>query len=502
MKNRENASKWTVWGLLLGLFLSSLDQTIVSTAMPSVVSQLGGFSYYSWVFTVYMLASTTTMPVYGKLADLWGRKKMMIIGLSLFLAGSALCGFASGMTELIVFRGIQGLGAGALMPISMTIVADLYPPEQRGKFMGLFGAVVAVSSIFGPSLGGVIVDYWHWGWIFFINIPLGLFALVIVTVTFKESGLRERRPVDWPGALTLSAGIVSLLLAMVLGGDNSTGGATYDWTSPVILSLFMGGGILLAAFLWIETRVAEPILPLGLFKVRAIGVGNAVGFFVSAGMFGAIVYIPLFVQGVIGVSSSISGYILTPLMLSVIVTSIAAGKLMIHFSYRSILIASLILMSIGFLLLTGISPETTKTRIIVDMIIVGLGMGAVYPTVGTAAQNAVDSSRMGVATASSQFFRSIGGTIGVSVFGSFMSTQLNSGMTGLLGKLDSPANPQMLLDSNVRNTLPMDVVNELEIVFSGAIQHVFWGAVICVAAGLIASMMLGNARLPSAKLKR
>ncbi|WP_042168638.1 MDR family MFS transporter [Paenibacillus gorillae] len=495
--------------LLLGLFLSSLDQTIVSTAMPTVISRLGGFSYYSWVFTVYMLASTTMMPIYGKLADLIGRKKIILAGLSLFLIGSALCGLAKSMPELILFRGIQGLGAGALMPIAMTIVADIYPPDKRGKFMGLLSAVVAISSVFGPTLGGVIVEYWNWGWIFFVNLPIGLVVFLLLAVTMKESKNAEKRSIDWWGAVTLSLAIVSLLLALVLsGGGESTGtGTRYAWNSPGILVFLAGGAALLALFLWIETKVKEPIIPLHLFKIRAIAFGNITGFFMSAGLFGAIVFIPLFVQGVIGVKSSIAGYILTPLMLAVTVTSIVGGRLMSRLSYRAILIPSMMLMTVGFFLLSQITTDTTQTQIIIYMIVAGLGMGAVYPTVGTAAQSAVDSSSRGAATSSSQFFRSIGGTIGVSVLGSLQAKQMSSGVKELQGELDIFPSGQVqhvkqaLLDPAVRASLSPEGLIGLQRVFSDALAHVFLIGMVLVGLGFIACFFMGDARLVAKSAK-
>ncbi|OPA76273.1 MFS transporter [Paenibacillus selenitireducens] len=489
--------------LLLGLFLSSLDQTIVSTAMPTVSKELGGFSFYSWIFTVYMLASTATMPIYGKLADILGRKKVILSGLSLFLIGSTLCGLAGSMSELIIFRGIQGLGAGALMPISMTIIADIYPIDKRGKFMGLLGAVVAISSVFGPTLGGVIVEQLNWGWIFYVNLLIGIPALLLLAVAMKESKSAEKRSIDWFGAITLSLAIVSILLALVLGGDDTGVGTRYAWASPQIVGLLSIGAVLLVLFLWIETKVREPIIPLYLFKIRTIASGNIVGFFMSAGLFGAIVYIPLFVQGVIGVKSSVAGYVLTPLMLSVTITSIVGGRLMSKLSYRAILVPSMALMTIGFFLLSQITVDTTQTQMVIYMIVAGLGMGAVYPTVGTAAQSAVGSQSRGVATSSSQFFRSIGGTIGVSVLGSLQSQQMSSGLMELQKKVDTfPADllqqfttPQVLLDSSARASLPPEVLKGLQSVLSDALVHVFLGGMVFVVIGLIASFFMGNARL-------
>jgi EmrB/QacA subfamily drug resistance transporter len=493
-------------GLLLGLILSSLDQTIIATAMPTVIKDVGGLSYYSWAFSIYMLASTTTMPLYGKLADLFGRRLMYLIGLFIFLLGSTLCGFAGNMGELIIYRGIQGLGAGALMPVAFTIIGDIFPPERRGKFMGLFGAVFAISSILGPTLGGVIVEYWDWQWIFYINIPIGVPAMFIIAKALKESKSKEKRSIDWFGALTLSGAVVSILLALVLAANHQGGGT--PWGSKQIIGLFGAGAVLLALFLWIETKVKEPIIPLQLFKIRTIAFSNIAGFFVSAGIFGAITYIPLYVQGVNEVSPSIAGYILTPLMLSTVVTSTLSGRWMSRVSYRMILIPSLALMVIGFILLSQMTVDTTKLQMILYMILTGLGMGAIYPTLGTAAQSSVDMRTRGVATSSNQFFRSMGGTIGVSLLGSLMVQQMTSGLVDLTAQLTAfPAdqlqkftNPQLLLDSEARASLPQEVLLGLQTVFSHALNHVFLVGVFFVSMALVASIIIGKARLvPSSK---
>lgn len=417
MKSNQSSTSMITAGLLLGMMLASLDQTIVTTAMPTIVEQLGGFSIYSWVFSVYMLASTITMPIYGKLADVLGRKKTYMAGLMIFLAGSALCGAAGNMTELIIYRGLQGLGAGALMPIAFTLVADLYPPETRGKFMGLFASVFTLTSILGPVLGGYIAEHWHWGWIFFINLPIGAGALILIAAALKESKGKERRSIDWLGAIWFSCSIVSFLLALVLAGNEQGSGSRYDWSSPQIIGLCCIGVLLLAMFLWTETKAKEPMIPLGLFKNRTITLSSIAGFFMSAGMFGVIAYVPLFVQGVIGVSPSVAGYLLTPLMLASAVSSTIGGRLMSKVSYRTILVPSLVLMAVAIILLAQMSANTTTFQLVLYLVLTGLGMGAVYPALGTAAQSAVDPGNRGVATSTSQFFRSIGGTIGVSVLG-------------------------------------------------------------------------------------
>ncbi|WP_152394892.1 MDR family MFS transporter [Paenibacillus guangzhouensis] len=493
---RQNTTRITT-GLLFGLVLASIDQTIVSTAMPTIAQDLGGLHLYSWVFAVYMLASTTTMPIYGKLADLFGRRHMYLIGLTIFLVGSLLCGIATTMLELVLYRGVQGLGAGALMPLSMTIAADIFPPERRGKFMGLFGTVFAISSIFGPTLGGILVDYVHWRWIFFINLPLGIAGIFFIRTGLSDNQTGEgRRSIDWLGALTLTSAILTILLGLVLG-DSTQQASNY------IITLFAIGALLLGAFIFIESRAEEPIIPLHLFRIRAISFGNIIGFFMSAAMFGAIAYIPLYVQGVIGVSPAIAGYILTPLMLSTVVTSTLSGKLMQRFSYRTILIGSLITMLIGFCLLSSMDVQTSITTVLVYMIITGLGMGAIYPTIGTAAAGAVGWNDRGVATSSSQFFRSIGGTMGVSILGSMLTNRMNAGLVNLQRELPATTdvvltqltNPQTLLDQHIRSSLQQDALLHLQRVFSLALHDIFIVAVFFIGLALMASCLFGRARM-------
>ncbi|ULL13178.1 MFS transporter [Paenibacillus sp. H1-7] len=496
--------KLILTGLLLGLLLASLDQTIMSTAMPTIIKDLGGLSLYSWVFSVYMLTSTTSMPIFGKLADLYGRKRIYLIGMSLFMIGSALCGLAGNMTELIVFRGIQGIGGGALMPIAMTIIGDVVTLEQRGKMQGLFGGVFALSSIIGPAIGGFIVEHASWNWIFYINLPFGIAAMLIMAAALKESKSSEKRTIDWLGAVTLSGSIISLLLALVLGGSGEGGGTVhYAWSSPQIIGLLAVSAALLAVFLWIESKVKEPILPLKLFKNRVIAVSYLTGFLMSAAMFGAITYIPLFVQGVIGVKPSMAGYILTPLMLSVFAAAMIGGRLLNKVPYRAIIVASMTIIGIGFALLAQMDVYTTSGTIILYMIIAGLGMGPLMPTINTAVQSEVGRQLRGVATSSVQFFRSIGGTIGVSVMGALMAGRMTEGLSGIGAKLpqlpaeqlQQLANPRVLLDPAALAAIPRDVLLELQQVFTSAVDQVFIAGFIIIVLGFIAGFFMGNARL-------
>lgn len=496
--------RWILTGLMLGLLLSSLDQTIVSTAMPTVIADLHGLSLYSWVFSIYMLTSTTSVPIFGKLADLYGRRLIYLVGMGFFLVGSALCGFSHNMTELIVFRAIQGIGAGALMPIAMTVIGDIFPPERRGKMQGLFGAVFGLSSVVGPAIGGFIVDNFDWQWIFYINLPFGIAAAIVLSIFLKESKSTEKKSVDWGGALVLTGAVVTLLLALVLGGGtDSDVGTHYAWGSVQIIGLFASSAILIALFIWIESRVKEPIIPLQLFKKRAITVSSIVGFFMGIGMFGAITYIPLFVQGVIGSSASKAGYILTPLMLSLILSSIIGGRIIAKVSYRAIIVTSMSIMTIGFYLMSQMDINTSNSTVVMYMIITGFGMGALMPVLTIAVQSAVPREQRGVATSSSQFFRSIGATLGVSVMGALMTNKMNAGIQDLGNVLPTIpkeilakfANPQILLNAKARASMPPALLDGVRGVLADSITLIFVSGIIFVVIGLIAGFFMGRERL-------
>ncbi|NBD23133.1 DHA2 family efflux MFS transporter permease subunit [Paenibacillus sp. T1] len=499
--------RWIVTGLMLGLLLGSLDQTIVSTAMPHVIAELNGFNLYSWVFTIYMLTSTTAVPIFGKLADLFGRRLVYLIGMALFLVGSALCGLSHDMTQLIVFRAIQGIGAGALMPIAMTIIGDIFPPDRRGKMQGIFGAVFGLSSVLGPAVGGFIVDHLAWQWIFYINLPFGIFAAIILSVSLKESKSTEKKSIDWGGAATLTGAVVAFLLAIEMGGSGGTaeGGMTkYAWDSPQILGLFGASIVLILAFLWIERIVKEPIIPLKLFSVRAISVSSVVGFMMGMGMFGAITYIPLFSQAVIGTSASNSGYILTPLMLSLILSSIIGGRLITKVSYRSIVVTAMAVMTVGYFFMSQMSVNTSSFELILYMIVVGGGMGALMPVLTIAAQSAVGHDLRGVATSTTQFTRSIGGTVGVAIMGVIMSSKMTSGIADIRNDFqDIPAdqfaqlgNPQSLLQPEVKAQIPAKLLSALQNILSDAVTSVFVIGIVVVLIGLVAAIFYGKLRMP------
>jgi len=407
-----------VAGLLLVLFLVSLDQTIVGTAMPRIIAELKGFERYAWVTTAYLLAETAVIPIVGKLGDLYGRKWITIAGVATFLVGSALCGVATGMTGLIAFRGIQGLGGGMILATVFTLVADIFPdPAKRAKYQGFFFAVFAVSSVIGPYLGGWITDYQSWRWVFYVNLPLGLFSLFVLPRALPQTSRRPDAQIDILGAITSTVAVVSLLLALSWVGEGDA------WTSARVLVGLAVAAFSTAAFVPIELRAAEPIIPFVLFRNRTIAVASVVMFLVGIVMFGVILYTPLFVQGVLGRSATGSGAVLTPLVLTMTVMGIAGGQLIARVRrVKPFLLFGTAMMTIGVFLLTTLGTNAGSGTIAGFLFVVGLGMGLVMPTTTLAVQTAVEKQMMGVATSATQFIRSIGATVGTAIIGTFVTS--------------------------------------------------------------------------------
>ncbi|PEQ78271.1 MDR family MFS transporter [Bacillus cereus] len=427
MEQQENQNrKLLLIGLVIAMLFAALDGTIVGTAMPRIVGDLGGLSLMTWLTTAYMLTSTTVVPIAGKLADLLGRRNVYITGLVIFMIGSALCGMANGMTELIIFRGIQGLGGGIMMPMAMIIIGDMFTGKERAKWQGIFGALYGLASVIGPQVGGWIVDAVNWRWVFYINLPVGILATIFIAMGLKSHKQTGPIKIDIAGIFTMILGVVSLLLALTFGGKD------YAWDSWQIIGLFALAVIGIVSFVIVETKAEEPILPMHFFKNRTFTILNAIGFFMSIGMFGAIMFVPFFMQGIVGVSAAESGTIMTPMMITMIVMSIIGGQLVLKVGVKPQIIAGMLIMAGGFWLLTTMDMHTTKLTATSYMMVIGLGMGLVMPTLTLALQESFPKKDLGVVTSSSQFFRQIGGTFGITILGSIMN---NTSGTTLTNKL-------------------------------------------------------------------
>lgn len=436
-------------GVMLAMLLSALDQTIVATAMPRIVQELNGLQQLSWVFTAYMLASTVTVPIYGKLSDMYGRKNYLLFGIVVFLTGSILCGFSQNITQLIIFRAIQGLGGGALMANAFAIIGDLFPPAERGKWQGMMGAIFGLASVLGPSLGGYLTDVASWRWNFFINIPVGILAFAAIAYLMpKIIPDKKDSSIDITGAILLTISLMSLLLGLEWGINE------FGWDSWQNLSLLGSAALFTALFILYERTAKDPILPLDLFKNSIFTVSMISLFLVGLGMFGAILYIPLFAQSVLGVSATDSGTILTPLMLGLIISSIITGQLISRTGkYKWAAVGGLGIVSIAMYWLSTMNVDTTRTELMLRTILTGIGMGMTMPVFTLAVQNAFDHSRLGVVTASTQLFRSIGGTVGVAIMGMMLNNSLAQG----LGDLSQDRFLQTIARSNPNfNTSTLD----------------------------------------------
>ena len=472
-------------GVMLSLFMAAVESTVVATAMPTIVGQLGGLASYSWVFSAYMLASTTTVPLYGKLSDLYGRRPVFFVAMGLFLAGSMLSGLAQDMTQLILFRTLQGVGAGGLMPLAFIIIGDLFSFEQRARMQGLFSSVWGVASIVGPLLGGFLVDHASWRWVFYVNLLPGLLATLLVGVGWRDvkraAGV-SAPAIDYAGAILLSASVVALLLSLFELGTPM---------SLILLALAIG---LFVALLWVERHAADPVLPLALFRDRLFVVATAQGVLAGWAMFGSTNFVPLFGQAVLGVSATVAGSSLTPMMLSWTLASIIGGRLLLRFGYRNIALVGMLFLTLGAFLMTRVSAATTVPMLMVNLGLMGTGMGFSIPAFMIAVQSSVARHQMGTATATLQFSRSIGGTLGVSVMGVILVSQMVARLSAA-GIKASAASLGTMMQADAHAATALDAARQSAL--AGAINSVFLMALIAAGLGLVITALTPRDRIGS-----
>ena len=501
-------------GVALSLLLASLDQTVVGTAMPRIVAELQGLNYYAWVTTAYLVTSTVVVPIAGKLGDMFGRKPFMLAGMIGFVGASALCGLSQNMVELVLFRGIQGMFGGMLFASVFTVLADIFPIEQRARMQGVFGGVFGLSSLIGPTIGGYLTDGPGWRWVFYVNVPVGVLAVALVSMALPYVRSRAQlRDIDWLGGLALATGLVPLLIAFSLTN-------THQWTDPEVMGLITFAMLVLIGFFLIERRVEHPIVPFQLFKNNVFAVSVLVAFFSAVGMFGTILFVPLLYQGVLAVSATNSGQLLTPMMLGMIVFSTLAGQVMPRVRYyRFIGTTGVGTMIAGMLMLAQVGVGTSQWRVALDIVVIGMGLGLTFPLTVVAVQSALPREFLGVATSQVQFWRNLGATIGSAILGSVLANRLPAAIGEQIGALALPpqlkvptgagsGSPQALFDpanlAHLKASLPPQaaplfdrVIEATRVALASTMHEVFLIAAGIMVVALVASLFLREVPLRS-----
>jgi len=491
MTERKNRLKLVLAGLMLGMFVASIDQTVVATAMGTIVSDLGGLDKFIWVTTAYLVTELAGMPIFGKLSDMYGRKKFFLFGLSMFLLGSVLSGTAQSIVQLSLYRAIQGIGGGALIPIAFTIIFDVFPADQRGKLSGVFGAVFGLSSIIGPLAGAYITDYINWRWVFYINLPLGLITLFLIGVFYHESPVHEKQKIDWWGAITLVTSVVCLMFALELGGK------IYAWDSGIIISLFAAFVLFMVAFLIIETKAESPIISFEMFKNRLFATSTLAGLFYGIVFVAAVMFIPIFIQGVKGGSATNSGILLLPMSLASVITSVIGGMIVAKFRFRTVMTLSSLILIAGIILLSTLSVETSRWWITIYMIITGFGTGFSFSVLNMAAIQPFDYTRRGQAGSSINFVRELGMTVGLTIYGMIQSHLMTnkladviSGM-GPMGKMMS-GDPRAMMAPETRAHIPSPVLEKWTDALSSSITITFLWLILPAAFTFVFALLMGK----------